>query len=69
VASRVLIVGGHPHRGKTGTLTGELLKPKDGGPEMARVELDEEVAGVDACYAEAKDLQPVASDYRSEVDR
>jgi hypothetical protein len=66
VPRRVLIVGDHPHRGEVGTLSGEVLQPPDGGPEMARVDLDGGFA-TDACYAEAKNLQPVASDYRSEA--
>lgn len=64
--ARVLIVGDHPHRGKTGTLTGEVIRLK-GGPEMAKVTLDEPGFGTEECYAEAAHLQPVTSAFNREA--
>jgi hypothetical protein len=69
VSRRVLIVGrDHPHKGKTGTLTGETTRAGRKGSEMALVELDSPgIGGATCCYAVAEDLQPVASDYRGEA--
>ena len=61
---RVLIIGtDHPHCGETGTLDrGDEVQPRDGGPPMARVDLDPG-AGTPHCYAAAAELMPTASSY------
>jgi hypothetical protein len=64
VVTRVLIVGDHLHRGKCGrVIRDDVVKLKDGGPDMVRVELDEVSAGVDSCYVAARNLQPVATSH------
>jgi hypothetical protein len=63
--ARVLIVGDHPHHGATGTLTGEVVRPADGGPELARVDLDTPDLGASACCAEAADLMPATLSYKT----
>lgn len=62
---RVLIFGkDHPHKGATGFLTEEVVQPQDGGPQMARVDLEETTpSGVTSCYAEGADLMPVTFSY------
>lgn len=49
---RVVIVGDHPHAGKVGTLTGQVLR----GLGMAEVKLD---GGEGGCFAEATNLRGI----------
>ncbi|HET9198211.1 MAG TPA: hypothetical protein VFN92_08175 [Solirubrobacterales bacterium] len=68
--TRVLIVGDHPHRGKCGKLiSDDVVQLKDGWGDMVKVELDEVEAGVDSCYVEARNLQPVTNSHGREASR
>lgn len=66
----VLIIGDHPHAGRTGQLV-ELQKFKHGLPDMGKVEFDEPNHEGEACYAQAKNLRVLSSqtDERSDVPK
>lgn len=54
----VKIVGDHPHEGCRGRMTGEVDTVGGSlGPELWKVELDTCPHGVDACFAEMRNLR------------
>lgn len=63
VGRRVKLVGDHPHRGNSGTIS-EDPKRLPGAGLMAKVKLDyvEGIGGVDECYAAADQLRPLPKD-------
>lgn len=62
---RVLIFDhAHPHCGATGyTVPDDVIRPRDGGPPMVRVNLDPG-AGTTHCYVESAQLMPCTHSYR-----